>query len=77
MISSGIHEAKTRRCTEVADIDGDGIQELIAAEDWNFISAFDVDLQVAKWTLPMNDPETIWVGNVDADADIEMLVGEG
>jgi hypothetical protein len=61
---------------EVGDIDGDGMEELIAAQLWDFIWAFDVDTQLPKWSLPMFNTGAIWVGNVDGDPTLELLVGE-
>ncbi len=62
---------------ESADIDGDGLEELIAAERWYFVWSFDVDRQLPKWSIPMDDIDAIWVGDVDADSRPELVVGEG
>lgn len=61
---------------EAADIDGDGMQELIAGEAWGFVWSFDVDRQLPKWSLSIFNTGAIWVGNVDADSAVELLVGE-
>lgn len=62
---------------ECADIDGDGRDEVIAGENWNWVWAFDVDTQLPKWSLPLGDIDCIAVANVDGDAALEILVGEG
>lgn len=62
---------------EVADIDSDGMQELIAAEDWDFVWAYDVNTGFPKWSLPIFDIGAIKVTDVDADGVFELLVGEG
>jgi hypothetical protein len=62
---------------EAADIDGDGMQELIAAEQWDFVWAYDVDTQLPKWSLPVDlDVSAIHVANVDADPTPELLVSQ-
>ncbi|QJE96781.1 FG-GAP repeat domain-containing protein [Luteolibacter luteus] len=60
-----------------ADIDGDSRHELIAAEGWYNIYAFDVDQQVAKWSYRTGlDISSIEIGNVDADPAPELLYGD-
>lgn len=62
---------------ECADIDGDGRDELVFGEAWNWVWAFDVDVRLPKWSLPMGDVDCIALANVDADPVIEVLIGEG
>ena len=62
---------------ESADIDDDGLEELVAAESWYFVWSFDVDRQLPKWSIPLDDIDAIWVGDVDADSRPELVVGEG
>jgi hypothetical protein len=63
---------------ETADIDGDGMQELVASHGWYFVWAYDVDTRLPKWSIPMShDIGGIRLANVDADPVIELLVGEG
>ena len=62
---------------DAADIDGDGRAELVFAEDWNWVWAFDIDTQLPKWSLPLGDVDCLTLANVDADPAIEVLVGEG
>ena len=60
------------------DIDGDGKDELIVAESWNFVWAYDVDLQLPKWSLPTKqDIDAIEVADVNGDGSYELLVGDG
>jgi hypothetical protein len=61
----------------VGDIDGDGMAELITVSLTDFLAAFDVDTQLRKWSITaLSNPSVIWVGNVDADADLEMVVAD-
>ncbi len=62
---------------QAADIDGDGMDELVAAETWSFVWAYDVDTEQAKWSLPAGDIDAIHLAEVDGDSSIELLLGEG
>ena len=63
---------------EAADIDGDGMEELIAAEGWHIVWSYDVDRQLPKWSIPIDlDIGSIWLGDVDGDAHQDLLVGQG
>lgn len=60
------------------DFDQDGHAELIAATQWNGISAYDVDLQSEKWRISTShDIGAIEVANVDADPEVELIYGDG
>ena len=62
---------------QAADIDGDGRDELIAAEDWDFVRAFDVESQVEKWAIPIFDVGTALAADIDSDGVQEILIGDG
>jgi hypothetical protein len=63
---------------EVGDIDFDGMEELVAAEDWDTIWTFDVDQQVPKWHLQLDkDIDDILLKDIDADGTLELIVGDG
>lgn len=63
---------------EAADIDGDGMQELVAAEHWYFVWAYDVDRKLPKWSIPIDlDIGAIDVVDIDEDSVFELLVGDG
>lgn len=59
------------------DIDGDGFDEIVFGEDWNWVWAFDIDVQLPKWSLSLGDIACVRIGQVDADPAMEILVGEG
>jgi hypothetical protein len=66
------------RLLEAADVDGDGIEELVAAEAWYTIWAYDVDRELPKWSIPISlDIGAIHLDDVDGDSVFELLVGEG
>ena len=61
-----------------ADIDGDQRAELIAANAWYDIYAYDVDLKLPKWSLRTpQDIDSIEIANVDSDAAPELIYGDG
>lgn len=66
------------RILECADIDGDSKDELIAAEAWYFVWAYDVDTQLPKWSSPVAaDIGALHVTDIDGDATCEVLIGDG
>lgn len=64
---------------QVADIDGDGRDELLASESWNWVWAFDVERQLPKWSLraSTHDIGAILMADIDGDGVKDLLVGEG
>lgn len=62
---------------ESADIDGDGMAELIAAEAWSTVWAFDVDRRLPKWSISAGDIGAIHVADIDGDGTQELLLGDG
>jgi len=61
-----------------ADVDGDGRDELIAAESWYIVWAYDVETQLPKWSIPTSlDIGAILVADIDADGVMELLMGDG
>lgn len=66
------------RSLEAADIDGDNKKELIVAEFWGFVAAYDVDQQLQKWTIPTpQDIGAIRVVDIDNDSVQDLLIGDG
>lgn len=62
----------------VGDIDGDGRDELIAAEAWYNIWAFDVDTRLPKWSISADlDIGAIRLADIDGDGTNDLLVGDG
>ena len=62
----------------VADIDGDGMQELIVAEGWQYVWAYDVDRRLPKWSISTSqDIGGLLVTDIDNDGAIDVLVGQG
>ena len=61
-----------------SDIDSDGMKELIVAEGWQFVFAYDVERQLPKWTISTpQDIGAIQVVDIDNDSVQELLVGDG
>jgi hypothetical protein len=68
---------KFGRRLRAADIDADGRDELIGAEAWYTVFAYDVERQLPKWSLPADlDIGAIEVTDIDADGVQELLVGD-
>jgi hypothetical protein len=60
----------------LSDFDGDGMQELIFAEAWGFVWAFDVDTCLPKWSLPVFNVGAMAVADVDGDGTDELIIGD-
>ena len=66
------------RRVRAADIDGDGRDELIAAEEWYFVWSYDVERELPKWSIPIDlDIGSIALHDVDCDGRPDLLVGQG
>lgn len=59
-----------------ADIDGDGMQEVVLGPSFDKINALDVDQQSVKWTLASADAASIALGDIGTPGDIELVVLE-
>ncbi len=60
-----------------ADIDADGMDELIAANWWYSIAAYDVDTQTNKWTYNVSrDIGSIELADVAGDSALELLYAD-
>ena len=59
------------------DIDGDGCAELIVAES-SYLWAYDVDLQLPKWSIPLSysSPRSILATDLDGDGTTELLLSQ-
>lgn len=63
---------------EAGDVDADGMDELIVANAWYSVSAYDVDGHAAKWTIPMSQEiGAIRIADLDHDGALELVLGEG
>ena len=61
---------------QAADIDADGRDELFAAFS-DAIWTYDVERQLPKWSIPLFDPDTILVTDVNGDGVRDLIVGDG
>jgi hypothetical protein len=64
------------RSIVASDIDSDGKAELVSAESWSYVRAYDVDLQLGKWTIDIGvEIGAILVSDMDGDGLPEILTG--
>jgi hypothetical protein len=62
---------------QAADVDADGRDELIAAEGWYVVWAYDVERRLPKWSVPTDhDIDSILVTDIDSDGVQELLIGD-
>ncbi|MEZ5460666.1 hypothetical protein [Dokdonella sp.] len=62
----------------LVDIDNDGKLELIAESDWDYLTAFDVDLQSPKWQInSLGDLDAMSFADVNGDDVPDALIGSG
>jgi len=63
---------------ELSDVDGDAKQEIILAQSWYNIYAYDVDTQTTKYTINSNlDINSLLLTDVNGDGKDEILYGDG
>ncbi len=61
-----------------ADIDGDGRDEIVAADFAGTVAAYDADLQLQKWAFVLDDEvEAMGMGDIDDDGVVEVVIGDG
>lgn len=61
-----------------ADIDKDGMDEVIAAESWYYVWAYDINTQFPKWSYKTDlDISTIALTDFDSDGNLEVAIGDG
>jgi hypothetical protein len=62
----------------LSDIDSDGKDEIIGADSWYYITAFDADMKSPKWQITTDlDIDALQVVDTDADGIPEILYGDG
>ncbi len=62
----------------LADIDSDGMDEIVGAEAWYLVTIFDADIQSPAWQIPVDlDIDALLLKDVDGDGIAEILYGEG
>jgi hypothetical protein len=61
----------------LAPLPGANYQQLIVAEQWHFVHAYDVATQSLRWSIPFEyDLSAIEVADVDNDGTPEVIVGQ-
>jgi hypothetical protein len=63
---------------KLADLDNDGMEEIICAASWHRVTAFDADLTSPKWEFATDhDIGALLVQDTDNDGQPEVLYGDG
>jgi hypothetical protein len=66
------------RFVQLADTDADGLQEIVAAADWDYITAFDADVQSPQWQIvTSHDIGALRLADTNDDGVAELLYGDG
>ncbi len=61
----------------LSDFDGDGMAEIVGAEQWYYITAFDADLMSPKWQVNAGlDIDALLLADVDDDLVDEVLYAD-
>lgn len=62
----------------LSDLDGDGMQEIIAARGWYYIDVYDADLMAPKFQIRTDlDQQALLLVDVTGDGRDEILYGDG
>ena len=62
---------------KLADLDGDGMQEIVGAAAWYKITVFDVDRKSPAWEKSVNlDIASVLIADIDGDGSKEILYGD-
>jgi hypothetical protein len=79
------YDTNTIQCTwttgfgfriEAVDFDGDGMDELVFADPWNFVWAFDVDTCLPKWSINNFNTGAMRIADADHDGTPELIIGD-
>lgn len=61
---------------EAVDFDADGKQELVFADFWSFLWAFDVDTCLPKWSISNFNTGAMRIADADQDGTAELIIGD-
>jgi len=62
----------------LADIDNDGKLELIAESAWDYLTAWDLDVQSPKWQISgLGDLDAMTLADVNGDGILDAIIGSG
>lgn len=62
---------------DVGDLDGNGVEEIVASVAGGAVRAYDAIARTASWTIANADSDAIVIADVVGDADEEVLIGDG
>ena len=62
----------------VADLDGDGLGEVVAGFDWSDMIVYEGDTHAVRYTVPIDgDLAAVGAADVDGNGTLELLYGDG
>ena len=62
----------------LADVDADGIEEIVSARAWDYIDVYDADLKSPKYQISSDyDIQSLLIADVNRDGRDEILYGDG
>jgi hypothetical protein len=62
---------------DTGDLDGDGIEEIVAAVDWTAVRGYSATLRSPIWEVQQGDLDSLLLADIGGDARPEILVGNG
>ena len=63
---------------KAGDIDGDGLDEIVGADKWYTLRAFNADDQTGQWEIPADlDIKTLELFDTNSDGILEVMYGDG
>lgn len=71
------HSAEFGNTLTSADVDGDGIAELVAGDARSDVNAWHVTTQSLLWSIDIFDIDLVHTADMDGDGTEELLIGEG
>ena len=62
---------------KLAPLPGASYQQLVAAEGWDNVFAYDVAKQLPRWSMSVFDIDALEIADVDNDGTPEIIIGDG
>ncbi len=60
----------------VGDVDGDGLDEIVAMGQWTNITVIDADIKTPSWEIATSETDSLFLADINNDGIQEILYGE-